>query len=109
LSGPLLVRCIVDFEVLGTVRSAETVAKRRDIGERWDFPLGDGTMRSVQFKNRNTNMANKLYLPSGFKESGPYPAIVCVHPGGGVKEQTAGVYAQRLAEQGFVALAYDSS
>ena len=57
-------------------------------------------MRSVQFKNRNINMAGNLYLPNGFKESEQYPAIVCVHPGGGVKEQTAGVYAQRLADQG---------
>src|SRR5262245_10544082 len=54
-------------------------------------------------------MAGNLYLPNGFKESEQYPAIVCVHPGGCVKEQTAGVYAQRLADQGFVALAYDSS
>jgi len=66
-------------------------------------------MRSVKFKNRNLEMAGNLYLPDGFKESERYPAIVSVHPGGGVKEQTAGVYAQRLADQGFVTLAYDSS
>jgi uncharacterized protein len=54
-------------------------------------------MRSVQFKNRSIDMAGNLYLPNGFKESQRYPAIVCVHPGGGVKEQTVGVYAQRLA------------
>jgi fermentation-respiration switch protein FrsA (DUF1100 family) len=65
--------------------------------------------RGVTFKNRNINMAGNVYLPNGFKESERYPATVCVHPGGGVKEQTAGVYAQRLADQGFVTLAYDSS
>ncbi len=66
-------------------------------------------MQSVQFKNRNITLAGNVFLPSGFKDGERYPAIVCVHPGGGVKEQTAGLYAQRLAEQGFVTLAFDSS
>ncbi|MED1644465.1 alpha/beta hydrolase [Brevibacillus agri] len=54
-------------------------------------------------------MAGDLYLSARFDESKQYPAIVTVHPGGGVKEQTAGLYAQKLAEQGFVALAFDAS
>lgn len=33
-------------------------------------------------------MAGNLYLPEGMDENKKYPAIVCVHPGGGVKEQT---------------------
>src|SRR5262245_63583753 len=71
--------------------------------------FGVEMMRSVQFKNRNLNLAGNLYLPNGFIESERYTVILCVHPGGGVKEQVAGVYAQRLAERGFVTLAYDSS
>lgn len=39
-------------------------------------------------------------LPIGFDESLAYPAIITVHPGGGAKEQTAGTYAELLAEQG---------
>ena len=66
-------------------------------------------MQSVQFKNRGIDMAGNLYLPNGFQQHQKYPAIVCVHPGGGVKEQTTGVYALRLAEAGFVTLAFDSS
>jgi hypothetical protein len=54
-------------------------------------------------------MAGNLYLPPGFDPDGSYAAIVTVHPGGGVKEQTAGLYAGKLAEQGFVALAFDAS
>jgi uncharacterized protein len=67
------------------------------------------SMKSIEFKNNAITMAGNVYLPKGFSEGGKYAAIVVVHPGGGVKEQTAGVYAQELAEQGFVALAFDAS
>lgn len=64
---------------------------------------------TISFKNNNIDMAGNLYLPKSFSEGSKYPAIVSVHPGGGVKEQTAGLYAQKLAEQGFVTLAFDAS
>ncbi|MCK0472813.1 alpha/beta hydrolase [Halalkalibacter sp. APA_J-10(15)] len=65
--------------------------------------------KSVTFKNGNLNIAGHLYLPEEFEESKKYSGIVVVHPGGGVKEQTAGVYAEKLSKQGFVALAFDAS
>ncbi len=66
-------------------------------------------MRSVRFKNNGLDMAGNVYFPPGFKEGQRYPAVVVVHPGGGVKEQTAGLYAKTLAGQGFVTLAFDAS
>ncbi|OGX91682.1 alpha/beta hydrolase [Hymenobacter coccineus] len=66
-------------------------------------------MKSVQFPNGALQMAGNLYLPAGFDAAKTYATIVVVHPGGGVKEQTAGLYAKRLAEQGFVTLAFDAS
>ncbi|RXG28635.1 alpha/beta hydrolase [Leeuwenhoekiella palythoae] len=66
-------------------------------------------MRKVKFKNRNWDTAANLHLPDNFNETLKYTAIVCVHPGSSVKEQTAGLYAQQLAQQGFIALAYDAS
>src|SRR5689334_17610894 len=50
-------------------------------------------VKSVTFNNNGIKMAGNLYLPKGFTEGRKYAAIISVHPGGGVKEQTAGVYA----------------
>lgn len=66
-------------------------------------------MERVTFANGPVEMAGELHLPEGFDRAARYPAVVTVHPGGGVKEQTAGRYAARMAEQGYVALAFDAS
>jgi fermentation-respiration switch protein FrsA (DUF1100 family) len=65
--------------------------------------------RSVTFSNGTIEVAGNLFLPDGFDPSGKYAAVPVVHPGGGVKEQTAGIYAEKLAENGFVTLAFDAS
>jgi len=60
-------------------------------------------------RNMGTTIVGNLFKPAGFTANNRYAAVVVTHPFGGVKEQTAGLYAQRLAEEGFVALAYDAS
>lgn len=62
-------------------------------------------MPNITFKNLNgqgITMAAVINFPPGFDEGKKYPAVVVSHPGGGVKEQTAGTYAKKLAENGFV-------
>lgn len=66
-------------------------------------------LRKITFKNNDITMAGNLYLPKNFDENKKYATIISVHPGGGVKEQTAGLYAQRMAEKGYVTLAFDAS
>ncbi|NIY49256.1 alpha/beta hydrolase [Cedecea colo] len=66
-------------------------------------------MKSIRFTNAEIDMAGNLFLPENFNEAERYPAIVVVHPSGGVKEQTSGLYAQKLAGHGFITLAYDAS
>lgn len=69
-------------------------------------------MDKISFTNTNNptiTMAGIVHFPAGFDASRRYPAIVVTHPGGGVKEQTAGTYARKLADAGFVTLAYDAS
>lgn len=65
--------------------------------------------QDVQFQNNDIKMAGNLFFPEGFTEGRKYPSIVVVHPGGGVKEQTASLYAKSLAQQGFVTFAFDAS
>ncbi|TFW21552.1 alpha/beta hydrolase [Duganella callida] len=63
-------------------------------------------MQAITFPSNGLTLAGHLYLPAG---DGPHPAIVVGHPGSAVKEQSAGLYAQRLAAQGFITLAYDAA
>ncbi len=69
------------------------------------------TIERVTYPARNmgTTIVANLFKPAGFNASRQYAAIVVTHPFGGVKEQTSGLYAQHLAEQGFITLAYDAS
>ena len=64
--------------------------------------------RSVTFKSASNEIAGELYTPDADKGR-PQAAVVVSHPASGVKEQTAGLYAKRLAARGFIALAFDAS
>ena len=69
-------------------------------------------MKKVDIPNTSglhINISAVINFPADFDESKSYPAVVVSHPGGGVKEQTAGTYAAKLAENGFVTVAYDAS
>ncbi len=64
----------------------------------------------VRFKNRfGITLAGHLYLPLNFNPAKKYPAIAVSGPFGAVKEQSSGLYAQQMAERGFVTLAFDPS
>lgn len=67
-------------------------------------------VQNVRFNNRyGFTLAGHLYLPYNFDDKQAYQAIVISGPFGAVKEQSSGLYAQTLAERGFVALAFDQS
>jgi fermentation-respiration switch protein FrsA (DUF1100 family) len=68
------------------------------------------TVERIEFKNRlGILLVGDLYLPKNIDRSKKSSAVVVGHPYGGVKEQTSGLYAQTMAERGFVTLAFDAS
>lgn len=79
----------------------------------WDktFTKSDRVIHeNVSYPNRyGITVAADLYLPKNIDKSKTYRAILVGTPYGGVKEQGAGIYAQTMAERGFVAMAFDES
>ena len=61
----------------------------------------------VTFKCFGTKIVGNLFTPPSYKEGDKLPAIVLVGPATSVKEQVTGTYAEKLAEKGFVTLAFD--
>ncbi len=68
------------------------------------------TVTKVYFNNRyGIKLAGDLYMPKNLDKSKKYPAIAVSGPFGAVKEQASGLYAQTMAEKGFITLAFDAS
>jgi len=68
------------------------------------------TVETVRFRNQYAmQVAGNLYVPKERAADSRLPAIIVGHPMGAVKEQSSNLYAQKLAEQGFVTLAIDLS
>ncbi|WP_433925801.1 alpha/beta hydrolase [Stenotrophomonas nematodicola] len=66
-------------------------------------------VHSVFYPLNGIEIAANFYTPANFDAARKYPTIVVAHPNGGVKEQVAGLYAQRLAEQGYIAITADAA
>lgn len=63
----------------------------------------------VTYKIKEITIVANVYTPANYDASKKYPAVVIAHPNGGVKEQVAGLYAQRLAEQGYITITADAA
>ena len=81
--------------------------------QEWDkvFPLSERVNhRKVTFETQyGLTLAADLYTPKAKSQNSKYQAIAVSGPFGAVKEQSSGLYAMRMAERGFVALAFDPS
>lgn len=70
---------------------------------------GKVNIHPFTYKLNGIDIAANVYTPANYDASKKYATIVVAHPNGGVKEQTAGLYAQFLAEQGYITLASDAA
>lgn len=70
---------------------------------------GKVNIHPVTYILHGVKIAANVYTPANYDPNGKFPAIAVAHPNGGVKEQVAGRYAQRLAEQGYITIAADAA
>ncbi|WCM53336.1 alpha/beta hydrolase [Pseudomonas sp. WJP1] len=70
---------------------------------------GKVNIHPVSYKLDGLDIAANVYTPANYDTAKKYPVIVVAHPNGGVKEQVAGLYAQRLADQGYITITADAA
>lgn len=66
-------------------------------------------MKKIAFKSAGLNLVGNLYYPTDFTTAKTYPALIISGSWTTVKEQMAGLYAEKLAQKGFITLAFDFS
>ena len=98
-------------EEKNVIEASEIKVEKLNLDSNWDkvFAQSEKTVHEkVVFVNRyGITLAADLYVPKN--ASGKLPAIAVSGPFGAVKEQASGLYAQTLAERGFLTLAFDPS
>ncbi len=100
-----------DVQAIQIVEHPYAYVEKDAAEEIYTFELSENVVRKhVRYENRfGITLAGDLYYSTDLDETAKYPALVVGPPYGGVKEQGPGVYANEMAQRGFVVLAFDPS
>ena len=99
---------ITSLVTMAIVHTIPTMAQNMSYGANNFYRSDNVTVQPTTFQSQyQTAIAGNLFTPQNLNRSADTPAIVVGHPMGAVKEQSANLYATKLAEQGFITVSLD--
>jgi hypothetical protein len=114
MSSKLLTTFVMASTLWMNVAAAEVPAEKNPFGLVYKGAItenqnGKVNIHPTTYKLNGLDISANVYTPANYDSAKKYAAVVVAHPNGGVKEQVAGLYAQRLAEQGYIAISADAA
>jgi uncharacterized protein len=106
----LILTLLLGSVSITTLNSPHALAQDMSNGAANFYKSNAVDLQKVTFRNKlGMKVVGNLFVPKSLNRDTPSPAIIVGHPMGAVKEQSANLYATKLAEQGFVTLSFDLS
>lgn len=107
-AGARLLSAVPAFLIAISLNASTVMGQDMSNGADNFYKSDKVTVEKVTFKNQyRMSIAGNLFIPKGSNRDAKHPAIVVGHPMGAVKEQSADLYATKMAERGFVTLSLD--